>query len=325
MSQARNLFVCVVVAAAIPGCGSRSAEAVRADATLHQGGQGISSQEELERSGDASELKRAERWIAELDSADDATRKKAKAKLRQALAKEPSGRVPDLLRHANVISENGEVRRTCRELLRAEQGLKRKQARKKAAGDLQIPLDRVIDIPHLPEVLNDIFFFAVFNPESRIAGPTAKAYVSVNMSQAKADPIVRSYTSGVSSEEFSRLLAASDFEVTTARQALEVAVLAAGLASTEHADGWCVIPQPDSVAPCDGWPEGKTLPRGLQQKAVKAQTVFTPSQDAYVVRMTTWTALGGRVTSWKITVTDNETVRFQDREVIGGAFGIGFS
>ncbi len=269
--------------------------------------------------------RRLARWINELSSKDASRREKAKAQLREVLEESPIGPATVLLRHANVVADKKEVRRECRELLVARQSPKRQDARKLAADELGLPVRRIIDIPYLPYVLNDTFLFALFNPASRTAGPTAKVYVSVSFAAAETQPVVRRHKGGVSPEELSLLLAASDFGVESAEDAIDVAVLAAGLASAEHADGWCLVPRPDTVAPCDMWPHGKTLPRDLQQKAVEASATFTGDKNAYVVRITTWAAVGGRVTNWRIQVSKGGTVKVEDREVIGGAFGIGFS
>lgn len=264
-------------------------------------------------------------WIDDLSRKDKSRRVEAKAQLRKALESDPRGPVAVLLRHANVQSEDREARHVCRELLFAQQLAKREDARRFAARKLGIRTVRIISIPYLPHVLDDCFFFAVFDPTSRTAGPTAKAYISVTFATAKAESTVRSHQGGVSPEVLSQLAAASHFRVRSAEDALDLAVLSAGLVSTLHADGWCLVPQPDTVAPCAMWPDGRTLPEDLQQEAVEAHARSTASKNGYLVSFTTWTAVGGRVTNWNIEVSGDGTVKVQHRQVIGGAFGIGFS
>jgi hypothetical protein len=264
-------------------------------------------------------------WITELSSEDNSKRTRAEAQLGEMLKKIPVGPVAVLLRHANVVNDKQDTRRKCRQLLMAQHSGKREDARKLAAEKLNLPIRRIIDIPYLPYILNETFLFAVFNLSSRIAGPTAQGYVSVSFPATEAHPVVRSHEGGVSPDELYQLLAASDFRVESAEDALDVAVFTAALASTDHADGWCLVPQPDAVAPCDRWREGSTLPLDIQQKAVKVTVTSTHNSDTYAVSLTTWAAVGGRVTHWRIQIRTNRRIKIEHHEVIGGAFGIGFS
>ena len=270
------------------------------------------------------QVSRIKHWIIDLSSKDNSKRILAEAQLGEALKKRPVGPVAVLLRHANVVDDKQATRRKCRQLLMAQHNGKREDARKLAADTLGLPIRRIIDIPFLPYVLNKTFLFAVFNPSSRIAGPTAKGYVSVSFPATEAQPVVRSHKGGVSPDELFQLLAASDFRIESAEDALDLAVFTAALASTDHADGWCLVPHPDTVAPCDRWPQGSTLPLEMRQKAVKL-TVTLHDKESYVVSFTTWAAVGGRVTNWRIQIGTNRRVKIEHHEVIGGAFGIGFS
>jgi hypothetical protein len=277
------------------------------------------------RQAPPEEVRRIKHWISGLGDEDDSKRTEAKARLSDALEESPAGPVAALLRHANVVAARQLVRTECRELLITRQRTKREAARKIAADKLDLPLRRIIDIPYLPYVLDEVFLFAIFNPASRMAGPTAKTYVSISFATAVATPVIRRHEDGIAPEGLSRLLAACDFGVESAEDALDVAVLTAGLASTGNADGWCLIPQPDTVAPCDRWPAGSKLPRNLQQKALKLTVTPTADENAYVVNFTTWAAVGGRVSNWRIRVNSDRVITVEHHEIIGGAFGIGFS